>query len=155
GFTHYVDDWLKASHQVKAGFENWYGWGHDTYQVFNDTRLRFRNDANGVAQPAEIFIYNTPLTQRTRMRNFAAFLQDRLTYPRFTVNLGARWSYYDGLIPEQTGGGGRWFQVQTYPEVKPPYSWNTIAPRTGVVWKVTEDGRNVAKASYSRYYEAM
>ena len=24
---------------------------------------------------------------------------------------------------------------------------------TGVVWKLTEDGKNVVKASYSRYYE--
>jgi hypothetical protein len=30
-----------------------------------------------------------------------------------------------------------------------------MAPRTGLVWKITEDGKNVAKASYSRYYEVM
>src|SRR5262249_40353510 len=42
-----------------------------------------------------------------------------------------------------------------YPEVDPGYKWSTIAPRTGVVWKVTDDGKNVAKASYSRYYESM
>jgi outer membrane receptor for monomeric catechols len=89
------------------------------------------------------------------MRNFAAFVQDRITYSRFTFNLGVRWSFYDGELPEQTGGGGRWFPVQTYPAVKTPYSWNTLAPRTGVIWKVTEDGRNVVKADYSRYYEVM
>ena len=44
---------------------------------------------------------------------------------------------------------------QSFPEIKTPYAWNTLAPRTGVVIKLTEDGKNVAKASYSRYYEVM
>jgi hypothetical protein len=155
GLTRYVDHALGASHQMKLGFENWYGWGHDTFNIYNDTRLRLTNNAAGVPQPTEIFAYNTPLTQRTNMRNFAAFAQDRLTYPRFTLNLGLRWSFYDGKLPEQDGGGGRWFPKQTYPAVEAPYSWNTLAPRVGLVWKVTADGKNVAKASYSRYYEVM
>jgi hypothetical protein len=155
GLTRYIDGFLHASHQLKTGFENWYGWGSDGFDVYNDTRLQFRNNAAGVPQPSQILAYNTPLTQQTRMRNFAAFVQDRLTYPRFTLNLGVRWSYYDGKLPEQTGGGGHWFPVQTYPEVKTPYSWNTLAPRTGIIWKVTDDGKNVVKAAYSRYYEVM
>jgi hypothetical protein len=105
--------------------------------------------------PNEVFLYNTPLTQETQMRNFAAFVQDRATYNRVTLNLGLRWSYFDGNIPEQTGGGGKWFPVTTYPEINPGFNWNTIAPRTGVVVKLTEDGKNVAKASYSRYFESM
>src|SRR5262249_22610774 len=88
-------------------------------------------------------------------RNFAAFVQDRATYNRVTLNLGVRWSYYDGNIPEQTGGGGKWFPVTTYPEIDPGYKWSTLAPRTGVVIKLTEDGKNVVKASYSRYFESM
>jgi hypothetical protein len=154
GLTRFVDA-LGANHQLKSGFENWYGWGQDVFRVYNDTRLRFRNNAAGVAQPSEIYAYNTPLTQRSRMRNFAAFVQDRMSYSRVTLNLGLRWSYYDGVIPEQTGGGGRWFPEVTYPEVTVPYNWSTIAPRTGLTWKVTDDGRNVAKAAYSRYYESM
>ena len=89
------------------------------------------------------------------MRNFAGFVQDRASYSRVTLNLGLRWSYYDGKIPAQTGGGGKWFPVTSYPEIDPGYSWNTLAPRTGIVFKLTEDGKNVAKASYSRYYESM
>ena len=153
--TRYIDGWLGGGHQLKSGFENWYGWGSDEFTVFNDTRLRFRNNAAGVAQPNEIYAYNTPLTQQTRMRNFAAFVQDRISYPRLTLNLGARWSYYDGKIPAQSGGGGRWFPEVSYPEIKTPYHWNTIAPRTGIIWKATADGRNVAKAAYSRYFESM
>ena len=154
GLTRYIDGFLGASHQLKSGFENWYGWGQDVFRVYNDTRLRFRNVA-GVPQPSEIYAYNTPLTQKTEMRNFAAFVQDRVSFSSLTLNLGLRWSYYDGKTPEQTGGGGRWFPEVTYPEVKAPYKWSTLAPRTGLNWKVTRDGRNVAKAAYSRYFESM
>ncbi len=157
GLTRYVDDLLGASHQLKTGFENWYGWGTEGWDVFGDTVLEFRTTA-GVVTPAQIVVFNTPLAQKTRMRNFAAFIQDRASYSHFTVNLGLRWAYYDGYLPEQTGGGGAWanlFPRTTYPKLEPPYNWNTFAPRTGLVWKITDDGKNVAKASYSRYYEVM
>ncbi len=158
GLTRYQDDVLGATHQLKVGFENWVGWGTETYNVFGDTVLEFRNNAAGVPQPAQIVVFNTPLAQRTHMRNFAAFVQDRATYSRVTLNLGVRWSYYDGYLPEQTGGGGVWaslFPLTTYPKLDAGYNWNTLAPRLSVVYKATEDGKNVLKASYSRYYEVM
>src|SRR5206468_824538 len=88
------------------------------------------------------------------------FVQDRATFSRVTLNLGLRWSYYDGTIPAQGNGGAEWGAAcsacnQSFPEIKTPYSWNTLAPRTGIVVKLTEDGKTVAKASYSRYYESM
>jgi len=153
GLTRYIDGLMGASHQLKTGFENWFGWGSDGFGIYNDTRLRFRNNAAGVPQPAEIFAYNTPLTQRTKMKNIAAFVQDRISYGKVTLNLGVRWSYYDGEMPEQTGGGGRWFPEQTYPKVKTPYNWNTLAPRTGIIFKMSD--KDVVKVAYSRYYEVM
>lgn len=154
-FTQYLDNKFGASHQIKSGFEHWIGWGSDGFGVFGDTRLQFRNDASGNPQPSQILAYNTPLVQETHMRNFAAFVQDRISYPRVSLNLGLRWSFYDGYLPEQSGGGGRWYPETTYPKLESGFNWNTLAPRVSSVWKVTSDGRNVAKASYSRYYEAM
>jgi hypothetical protein len=168
GLTRYLDGWLGASHQVKMGFENWWTpTGTDEFSIFKDVRLRYTGPAatcstavrTGCA-PSEVFLYNTPLTQQTKMRNFAGFVQDRASYGRATLNLGLRWSYYDGSIPAQGNGGAKWGTAcancnQTFPEVTPPFSWNTFAPRTGVVFKLTEDGKNVLKASYSRYYETM
>jgi hypothetical protein len=170
GVTRYIDGWLGASHQLKSGFENWWTpTGTDTFNIFDDYRLRYTSTADGSTcnttvqsgcVPSEVYLFNTPLTQKTKMRNFAAFVQDRATYSRVTVNLGLRWSYYDGTIPAQSNGGAEWGSAcaacnQSFPEIKTPYAWNTLAPRTGVVLKLTEDGKNVAKASYSRYYESM
>jgi Carboxypeptidase regulatory-like domain len=164
GVTRYIDGWLGASHQLKTGFENWYGWGQELFNIFNDTRLRYTSTADGATcnnqvatgcVPSEVYGWATPLTQKQRMRNFAGFVQDRASYSRVTINAGLRWSYYDGNIPAQSGGGGRWFPVTNYSEIDPGFSWNTLAPRAGVVVKLTEDGKNVVKASYSRYYEVM
>ena len=163
GLTRYIDGWLGASHQLKTGFENWWTpTGTDGFQIFDDTRIRYSGPADTCnitvrsgCTPTEVFLYNTPLTQETQMRNFAAFIQDRASYSRITLNLGLRWSYYDGHIPAQSGGGGKWFPVTNYPDIDPGFKWSTFAPRTGVVVKLTEDGKNVAKASYSRYYETM
>ncbi|HEY7287651.1 MAG TPA: carboxypeptidase regulatory-like domain-containing protein [Vicinamibacterales bacterium] len=163
GLTRYIDGFVGASHQLKTGFENWWTpTGTDGFVIQDDTRIRYTGSADTCnstvrtgCTPSEAFLYNTPLTQLTKMRNFAAFVQDRVSYERVTLNLGLRWSYFDGSIPAQTGGGGKWFPVTSYPAIDPGYSWNTLAPRTGIVYKVTEDGKNVAKASYSRYYESM
>jgi len=163
GLTRYIDGFVGASHQLKTGFENWWTpTGTDGFVIQDDTRIRYTGSADTCSPtvrtgcvPSEAFLYNTPLTQLTKMRNFAAFVQDRVSYERVTLNLGLRWSYFDGSIPAQTGGGGKWFPVTSYAAVDPGYSWNTLAPRTGIVYKVTEDGKNVAKASYSRYYESM
>jgi len=168
GVTRYIDNLLGANHQMKMGFENW--WtpiGTDGFNVFEDVRLRYTG-AGSVCNPTvktgcvpnQVFLYNTPLTQQTAMKNLAAFIQDRATFNRVTVNLGVRWSYYDGTIPAQSNGGAEWGSAcsacnQSFPEIKTPYAWNTLAPRTGVVIKLTEDGKNVAKASYSRYFETM
>lgn len=168
GMTRYIDGFIGASHQLKTGFENWWTpTGTDTWDIFQDVRLRYTGPAATCnvttrtgCTPVEVFLYNTPLTQKTEMRNFAAFVQDRLSYSRVTLNLGLRWSYYDGTIPAQGNGGAQWGAAcaacnVSFPEIKTPYSWSTLAPRTGVVWKVTADGKNVAKASYSRYYNVM
>ena len=168
GLTRYIDGFMGASHQLKTGFETWWTpTGTDGFNIFDDERLSYTGPAatcnatvrSGCA-PVQVALYNTPLTQKTKMRNFAAFIQDRATYNRFTVNLGLRWSYYDGDIPAQGNGGAEWGAAcsacnVSFPEIKPPYNWNTLAPRTGVVWKLTEDGKNIVKASYSRYYEVM
>jgi carboxypeptidase family protein len=163
GVTRYIDGFLGASHQLKTGFENWWTpTGTDGFEIFDDSRLRYTGAAD-VCNPtvragcvaSEVFLYNTPLVQQTKMRNFAGFVQDRASYQRVTLNLGLRWSYFDGKIPAQTGGGGKWFPVTAYPEIDPGFKWSTLAPRTGVVIKLTEDGKNVVKASYSRYYESM
>src|SRR5207247_3220874 len=77
GVTQYIDSFLGASHQLKTGFEQWWTpTGTDGFNIFDDMRLRYTGDAATCSptvqtgcQPSEVFLYNTPLTQKTKMRN--------------------------------------------------------------------------------------
>lgn len=148
--THYRDGLLGGTHQLKAGYEMAYGWGKDIRTAYGDTVFRYRD---GV--PAEIFAFNTPKTSRETIRHFAGFFQDRISYSRHTLNLGLRYEFYDGWMPEQQGGGGRWVPLTIFPRQDAGFRWNNFGPRVGYVWRLTEDGRNVAKASYGRYFERL
>ena len=58
-----------------------------------------------------------------RQNDWAGFFKDNWKIKQnFTLNLGLRWSYYDGKIPAQSGGGGKWFPVTSYPEIDPGFS---------------------------------
>ena len=149
--TRYQYGVLGANHQIKTGFENWYGFGGTGRDNWNGAQLQYRNDANGVPQPAQFNVYATPLRQKNSLRNFGAFFQDRITYPRVTLNLGVRWNFSDGMIREQIGGGNQWYPRVTYPAIDPGFNWNTVVPRLGVVFKLTDDGKTVAKTSFSQY----
>jgi len=79
------------------------------------------------------------------------------------LNLGLRYSYAHGWLPEQTGGGGGtggapstgWVPRTVYPKLDTPFRWHALMPRAGIAVKLTEDGRNVAKASYGRYKDIL
>ncbi len=151
--THYRDGWLGGNHQIKTGFTVGPTWGWNTRVMAyggGDTEYRYRNGA-----PAEIATYNTPSKPEQQSLSWAAFVQDRISYPRVSVNVGLRYSSQRGWLPEQEGGGGRWVPRTVFPKIDPPFDWTGIAPRAGVAVTLTKDGRNVAKASYGRYFDNM
>lgn len=148
--TYYRDGLLGGNHQLKGGAETGHGWGRDVRTAYGDTQFRYRN---GV--PAEIFAFNTPKISKETLRSFAGYVHDRIAYSRYTVNLGVRYEFTDAWLPEQTGGGGRWVPQTVFPRKDAGFNWSHFAPRTGLVLRLTEDGRNVAKASYGRYFERL
>jgi hypothetical protein len=153
--TKYQYGWLGANHQYKMGFENYYGYGGTGRDHWNGVTLAYRNDAAGVPQPVQFDVQNTPLRQRNSLRYFGGFAQDRISFSRLTLNLGLRWSYADGKLREQVGGGNEWFPRVTYPAIDPGFAWNTVVPRVSAVFKLDEDGRTVLKSSFSQYVPVL
>jgi Carboxypeptidase regulatory-like domain/TonB dependent receptor len=90
----------------------------------------------------------------TKDRNIGAYLQDSWQIrPNFTVNAGVRWE-------KQTGYVADGIQGLTSPEgeVIPKVAFdlsNMIAPRIGVIWDPTSDGRAKIMAHYGRFYESV
>ena len=166
GLTRYIDGFLGASHQLKTGFENWWTpTGHRRVQIFRRHAPPLQRAGDGAVQrdgqDRLRSVGGLPLqhaadaadedAELRRLRPGPRQLRARHAEPRPALVVLRR------QIPARAdgGGGGAWFPADHYPEINPGYSWNTFAPRTGVVFKLTEDGKNVAKASYSRYYESM
>ncbi len=134
GVTRYIDGFLGASHQLKTGFENW--WTPTGHRRLRDLRrrppaLHRPGERPAAHRPHGLRrVGSVPLQHAADAEdedaNFAAFVQDRASYRRVTLNLGLRWSYFDGSIPAQSNGGAEWGAAcaacnQSFPEIKPPY----------------------------------
>lgn len=156
--TRYRDGWLGANHQFKAGFQHDYGFVSREDLPYGDVEYRY---SDGV--PREIFAYNSPVKSEYAATNIGAFVQDRITFPRVSLNLGLRFSYAHGWFPEQTGGGGGtlgspsqgWVPRTVFAEFDTPFKWQSVSPRAGMAVKLSETGRDVFKAFYGRYYDIL
>jgi outer membrane receptor protein involved in Fe transport len=91
------------------------------------------------------------------MRNIGVFLDDTFRLnDRFTLNLGVRYDNSKGYFPEydildkQGNPTG-----QTTNAVDKLFDWNTISPRVGFNYKLTNDGRTVLRGHYGRYYRGI
>jgi outer membrane receptor protein involved in Fe transport len=134
--TRYVDDFLKASHDLKAGVE--YEWAK-TKTVFKSAGNMFlyifpySGDVNYLLA---IVNYNT--RQRTRVERPAAFIQDNIRIGRrLTANVGLRYDRPDYIDQNND---------------ETLLQFDNWSPRFGLSYDFTGDGRTVAHASWGRYY---
>src|SRR5690606_2162732 len=87
----------------------------------------------------------------------AAFINDTWAIGRVTMNMGVRWDRYRNWLPEQR----QWAFPHGTETLSTPHAlfprrdvnaWNSFAPRFGVVYDLTGDGRTVIKANYGLYW---
>jgi len=104
------------------------------------------------------------LTAKAALDHAGAFINDTWSIGRATVNAGLRWDRYRGWTPEQEqlpGSLAEWaprfpdlaglvtaktFQEKTY------YTWNVAAPRIGLTFDLTGDGKTVLKGNYGLFW---
>ncbi|MEZ5286579.1 MAG: hypothetical protein R2712_17585 [Vicinamibacterales bacterium] len=92
---------------------------------------------------------------QAKVTQLGFFVTDTWALGRLTVNAGLRYDRYRSFTPEQeqlawtTGPvsvAARTFAETTYA------TWNSVAPRVGVTFDLSGDGRTVLKANYGLYY---
>jgi Carboxypeptidase regulatory-like domain len=95
------------------------------------------------------------LTSRAALDQIGLFLNDTWTFGRTTLNAGVRYDRYHGWLPEQEQIGatvGRAsVQAKTQGEMS-LFTWNVFAPRLGVIFDLSGDGRTVIKGNYGFYW---
>ena len=144
--SHHAADFLKGDHDFKFGMEierstvrNRYGyttgvWFYDNYGTAPDP-----GTGSDEYVPYTLGYYGGDYDVHATNKRLSAYAQDtwRIT-SNLTINPGVRIDLNRGDV---TNG-----------EV---FSTNPIAPRLGLAWDVTGTGKNLIKAHYGRYYEAL
>jgi len=82
------------------------------------------------------------------------FINDTFSRGRVTVNAGVRYDRYQAFLPEQeqlaATVGPVVIGAKTFAE-KDMFTWSGFAPRVGVVFDLTGDGRTVLKGNYGYF----
>ncbi len=175
--SHFAEGFL-GSHDIKFGVQytkgrgNWMGGYFQNYVNFlypyrwtqnvgymqswyGDTGLMFYNQRDTM---------NPFLTVRTA-DSTGAFLDDQWSpTKRLTVNLGLRFDWmttkygtgaiYD-LVTSPEGINGPPPVLSDRPSTDNLFDFKTLAPRLGLTYTLTKDGKTVARAAFGRYYMPM
>ncbi len=144
--SHHASDFIKGDHDFKFGMEierstvrNRYGyptgvWFYDNYYTADDPGTEAYDPV-----PYSIGYYGGNYDVHATNKRLSAYAQDTWRIgPNLTINPGVRIDLNRGDVSNG--------------EV---FSTNPIAPRLGIAWDVAGNGKNLIKAHYGRYYEAL
>jgi carboxypeptidase family protein len=155
---------LLGSHEIQTGYRIWRG--SQVYQNPQDSarnggigeyQLIYDNVATGKnvdifngspAQPVELDVRNVPVLGTSRQNEYAVYGQDtwRPT-KRLTLNLGLRWERQRHYVPPQVKVQGTFGTAGSFRQVEAG-AWNSFAPRSGVAFDLSGDGKTVLKGTY-------
>jgi hypothetical protein len=88
------------------------------------------------------------------LRTYGMFVHDTWRVNnKLTLNLGVRFDRYRAFSPEQGHPASRFNPTpQTFAAVDNYISWNLPAPRVGMTYDVSGNGKTVLKANYGKYW---
>jgi hypothetical protein len=149
--------YVTGTHSFKTGVQNEQLVTNAEFITNGNVNYRFRN---GV--PNRITQYSTPYLRKDRGNDFGAYIQDQWTLNRWTLNLGVRYDWYCGWVPNQSTPGdtskwpgapdhNEWLGERSFDAVKGMPSWMDLNPRVGVAYDVFGSARTAVKFAIGRY----
>ena len=160
----YFLDTSKGSHTFKMGAEllkeqSWEGyqqtWGGNIDHVYNNGVSSQVIFALQTATKAGSLDAHDSLTSRAALDQVGAFVNDTWSLGRATINAGVRYDRYRGWLPEQqqlaSSVGPISVAAKTFPQTE-FYVWNQIAPRIGLTFDLSGNGKTVLKANYGLFW---
>jgi hypothetical protein len=171
--TTYFLDTGAGSHTFKMGAEllkemSWEGylqqWGGNIDHIYNNGVSSQVTFAFPTATDAGKLSAHDDLTAQAALDHMGVFLNDTWSFGRATVNAGARFDQYKGWLPEQIqlpGSLAQWgsqfpslanqVTAKTFAETE-FFTWNVAAPRVGMTFDLSGDGKTVLKGNYGLYW---
>jgi hypothetical protein len=123
--------------------------GMGEYQLRYDTVGGVRH------QPVEMAVINFPLKGVFRENSYATYLQDTWRPTRrLTMNLGLRWERQVHFVPASVKPQGTFGGSGTFPKVEAG-AWNELAPRVGIAYDLSGDGKTVLKSTYGWFNDDL
>jgi hypothetical protein len=148
--SYYVDNWMGGNHDFKFGVDIQHGFD-DTTTTSNDDLFYLDFDS----APLLVFEWNTPVSTKDRIYDYAFFAEDSYRVGKATINAGLRANIAWGKLPPQSSPGGNFSEPRSFDEVNKIPDWKTIAPRLGFIYDLFGNGKTAIKANYARYFAQL
>jgi hypothetical protein len=149
--AHGTLSYFAGSHDIKGGIQ-WdrgsnYAESWSTSHFPSGIRAVFRN---GV--PDSVSTYNTPNNTIGFTREIAGFIQDKwMPTRKLTVNLGLRIEQMIGWRPAVCQPQTIFIAAQCFDALEDVPNWLDAAPRLGLIYDISGDGRMAVKVGAGRY----
>jgi hypothetical protein len=120
----------------------------------NDASLSYRFN-NGI--PNQLTERATPFDRKETIRaDLGAYVQDKWTVHRLTMNLGARFDYFNNYFPEQHLGPAVLVPNRNITFPKSDWvSWKDLSPRLGAAYDLFGTGKTALKVTLNKYMLAF
>ena len=115
-------------------------------QISQGRSYTFRNTV-----PESVTIWAVPHGLRGSATNMGLFAQDQWTLDRLTLNLGVRYTKWQGSTPEQVLPAGPFVPDRTVAATKNNPLFHNLNPRVGAAYDLFGSGRTALKVSIGRY----
>jgi hypothetical protein len=143
-----------SSHNFKFGWE-----------IFRETSTEGAEESsyNGIVhilgngEPSEVYLLAAPWNSTAGLWNTGFYATDTWRMnEQLTLNLGLRFDRFQNFRSEQSHEPDRFGlfpERVVFPTVSNVRTWNLAAPRFGLSYNVTGDGRTVLKANWGWYWD--
>lgn len=139
--------YVTGSHNFKTGITHRQARRTEDYFLTNNyTTYTFRNRV-----PTAATFWAGPYFTDVRQRTIALFAQDQWTIDALTLNVGLRFDYLNGWIPEQHLAAGPWVPERRFEPVRDALAWTDLNPRVSAAYDLFGDRRTAVKAFFGRF----
>jgi hypothetical protein len=147
--------YVTGSHNVRIGTQ-WNSMANivENNKIWSDTGNQYvYSFVSGV--PTSVTAYRDAIAHDRVKLALGIYGQDQWTIERLTLNLGLRFDYHSGFIPEQHVPAQVLVAARDYPEYHGLPIWKDVSPRLGVIYDVFGNGRTALKVSAGKFVEAL
>jgi hypothetical protein len=146
--------YVTGTHTLKTGFNHLWGTRTQIWPTPNNanvSQLRFNN-----GQPVQVVVRNTPIEASVEKLNadFGVFAQDAWTLSRLTLNLGARFDYFNAEVPALSAPASTWVPARERAAVENVPNWKDWAIRVAASYDVFGNGKTALKVNVGKYIQS-